>query len=167
MFVKTLLKSWKQKWSEQIGREDSGSQLVTRLVFGDKPDSQAERTRYSSSSSSSSSSLFWLLLLSSTSSAEPIYSSSTCHGSRHLQRDHTWLHITDSCLVTETKTTESVLLTKTYLDVVSKGKGNIVITYIKILKKTWRKYNQQQENQLTLKVYSLTYRLLPPLRVIK
>ena len=60
-----------------------------------------------------------------------------------------------------------LLLTKTYLDVVSKGKGNIVITYIKILKKTWRKYNQQQENQLTLKVYSLTYRLLPPLRVIK
>ena len=90
--------------------EDSGSQLVSRLVFGDKPDSQAERTRYSSSSSSSSSSLFWLLLLSSTSSAEPIYSSSTCHGSRHLQRDHTWLHITDSCLVTETKTTESVAI---------------------------------------------------------
>ena len=26
-------------------------------------------------------------------------------------------------------------MTKTYLDVVSKGKGNIVITYIKILKK--------------------------------
>ena len=110
MFVRTLFKSWKQKWSEQIGREDSGSQLVSRLVFGDKPDSQAERTRYSSSSSSSSSSLFWLLLLSSTSSAEPIYSSSTCHGSRHLQRDHTWLHITDSCLVTETKTTESVAI---------------------------------------------------------
>ena len=81
----------------------------------------AERTRCLSSSSS----LSWLPLLSSTSSAEPIYSSSTCHGSCHLQRDHTWLHITDSCRVTETKTTALILLvlTETSLDLVSQVKA--------------------------------------------